>query len=188
MKKASKTDGRLGKELRRLRKAKNLSVRGLGDLLGFSPSFISQLENGQVSPSIASLERIAQTLGVGLRDLFPESLPKDSGYVRTEDRPAIISEWSKALIEALTPPLETVPIDAIMVQLEPGGTSGSRLHAAPSHRFAFIWRGTVTLSTEKDQYQLKQGDAITLPQGTPHRWTNSSRRSVRIVIAAFREP
>ena len=176
----------VGKEVRRQRQSKRLTVRGLAAELGFSPSFISQVENGQASPSIASLERIASALGVGLRDLFPEPKSKAAAFIRTSDRPVIVSEWSKARIEALTIPYAPVPIDAILVDLRPGGSSGSKLHSAPSHRFAFVWQGAVVLNIGEEEYKLKAGDAITLSAGAMHRWTNHSRRLVRIVIVWFR--
>jgi transcriptional regulator with XRE-family HTH domain len=176
----------IGQELRRLRGLKRLSVRGLAAELGFSPGFISQVENGQASPSIASLERIALALGVGLRDLFPRPESKVSPFVRTAERPAIVSKWSKARIEALTVPYAPVPIDAIVVDLQPSGSSGSKLHSTPSHRFAFVWMGEVILNMGEEEYRLKAGDAITLAAGTLHRWTNRSRRRVRIVIVWFR--
>jgi quercetin dioxygenase-like cupin family protein len=133
------------------------------------------------------LERIAGILGVGLKDLFAQSVFHEGAFVRMEERPAISSEWSKGRIEALTFPRPAVPIDGIMVHLEPGGSSGSRLHAALSHRFAFIWKGSVTLSIDDKEYKLKQGDAITLPMGTLHRWHNHSRQPVRIVIVSIRQ-
>src|SRR5687767_9715656 len=42
----------LGKTLRRLRQATKTSVRTLATRVGFSASFISQVERGQASPSI----------------------------------------------------------------------------------------------------------------------------------------
>jgi transcriptional regulator with XRE-family HTH domain len=176
----------IGQELRRLRGLKRLSVRGLAAELGFSPSFISQVENGQASPSIASLERIALALDVGLRDLFPQPKAQASPLIRKSDRSAIVSKWSKARIEALTLPYAPVPIDAILVDLQPSGSSGGKLHSTPSHRFAFVWQGAVILNIGEAEYKLKAGDAITLPADALHRWTNRSRRRVRIVIVWFR--
>jgi transcriptional regulator with XRE-family HTH domain len=45
---------------------RGLSLRSLATSAGFSPSFVSQVENGQTSPSIASLARLAHALGLGL--------------------------------------------------------------------------------------------------------------------------
>jgi transcriptional regulator with XRE-family HTH domain len=60
----------VGEQVRRLRTAQSLSVRTLAAWAGFSPSFISQVENGQVSSAIASLERIATVLVVTLAGFF----------------------------------------------------------------------------------------------------------------------
>jgi quercetin dioxygenase-like cupin family protein len=103
-------------------------------------------------------------------------------FVPTAERPAIVSKWSKARIEALTLPNAAVPIDAILVDLQPSGSSGSKPHSTPSHRFAFVWQGAVVLTIGDVDYKLKAGDAITVPAGALHRWTNRSRRRVRIVI------
>jgi len=47
-----------------------MSLRSLASRTDFSPSFISQVENGVVSPSIASMEKIAGALGVTLGEFF----------------------------------------------------------------------------------------------------------------------
>jgi transcriptional regulator with XRE-family HTH domain len=165
-----------------------MSVRRLAAVVDFSPSFISQVENGVSSPSIASLERLATALGVGLRDLFPERKPRNITVVSTKDRPTIVSEWSKARIEALTVANPTAPFDAILIDLRPGGASGKRPHSALSHRFAFVCQGSVTVTVDESVHMLKAGDAITLPAGSMYRWQNDSRYVVRIIMVSFRAP
>ena len=68
-------EGYVGKVIRRLRDRTGLSVRGLASKSGFSPSFISQVELGQASPSIASLEKIASALDVTLGEFFEKGIP-----------------------------------------------------------------------------------------------------------------
>jgi transcriptional regulator with XRE-family HTH domain len=60
----------LGGRLKRLREQKGLSVRGLARELGFSPSFVSQIENGKSQPSVATLYSLSQLLGVSIDELF----------------------------------------------------------------------------------------------------------------------
>ncbi|MEX2224800.1 MAG: helix-turn-helix transcriptional regulator, partial [Candidatus Rokuibacteriota bacterium] len=67
---ATGAEQNLGEIVRRLRTAHGLSVRTLASRAGFSPSFISQVEHNQASPSIASLQRLADALGVSLGDFF----------------------------------------------------------------------------------------------------------------------
>jgi transcriptional regulator with XRE-family HTH domain len=68
----------LGGRLKRLREQKGLSVRGLARELGFSPSFVSQIENGKSQPSVATLYSLSQLLGVSIDELFASD---DAGAV-----------------------------------------------------------------------------------------------------------
>ncbi|MFI5185012.1 MAG: helix-turn-helix domain-containing protein, partial [Vicinamibacteria bacterium] len=56
----------VGAHIRQLRLSSNISLRTLAARTDFSPSFISQVENGLVSPSINSMQKIAEALGVTL--------------------------------------------------------------------------------------------------------------------------
>lgn len=87
----------VGQQVRRLRRRAGISLRGLAQQSGFSPSFISQLENGKVSPSIGSMGRIAANLGVGLADFFAATTATEGAQiVRVRERAQAESLWSQA--------------------------------------------------------------------------------------------
>lgn len=60
---------RLGKHIARLRKSKGYSQDRLYLEAGFSRGTVSKIENGLVNPQILTLQKIADTIGVGLEDL-----------------------------------------------------------------------------------------------------------------------
>lgn len=60
----------IGREVRRLREAKAWSQTKLAADAGMGVSGISQIETGARNPSVATLQRIAEALGVGVGDLF----------------------------------------------------------------------------------------------------------------------
>lgn len=60
----------LGARLRDERQKAGMSLRELARRLGVSPSFVSQIENGKSSPSVATLYSIAQVLGTSIDSLF----------------------------------------------------------------------------------------------------------------------
>src|SRR2546422_11688552 len=93
----------VGERIRQLRLGLGMSVRALAAKTGFSPSLISQAENGQVTPSIGSLERIAMALGVSLGKFFAEPETSTAHLVRASARPKLTSTWSPVPIEALAP-------------------------------------------------------------------------------------
>jgi transcriptional regulator with XRE-family HTH domain len=56
--------------LRKVRTDKGLSQEELADLAGLHRTYISQIERGLKSPSLRSLEQIANGLGVTLSELL----------------------------------------------------------------------------------------------------------------------
>jgi transcriptional regulator with XRE-family HTH domain len=61
----------VGKEIRRLREARGWSQAKLAGASNMGTSGISQIETGARNPSAATLSKIAEALGVEIRDLFP---------------------------------------------------------------------------------------------------------------------
>ena len=59
----------LGENIRAVRVAEGLSVEQLGEAVGFSASYISDVEGGRKNVSMDELLSIAQTLKISLNDL-----------------------------------------------------------------------------------------------------------------------
>jgi transcriptional regulator with XRE-family HTH domain len=57
--------------LREWRERRGLSVRGLADRAGVSFPTVWRIERGEMSPTVAMLEKLAAALGIAVRDLFP---------------------------------------------------------------------------------------------------------------------
>src|SRR5262249_27763426 len=65
----------VGARVREARERAGLTGRKLAQLAGVTPGFISQVERGQVTPSLLSLLRITQTLGIKMADVFDAREP-----------------------------------------------------------------------------------------------------------------
>jgi len=76
----------LGSSLRGLREQQGMSLRALAERVDFSASFLSQIENGQCSPSISSMEKIANALGVTLGQFFLSANQHVVNIVRASER------------------------------------------------------------------------------------------------------
>lgn len=183
---AGKAEQGLGELLRQLRSERNLSVRTLATRAGFSPSFISQVELNQASPSIASLERLAAALGVTLGGFFREPAASGPAITRAGKRRPLTSWWSRARIEPLTPMGVGQPFEAMMITIAAGGSSGKRPHAHPGHQFAIVFEGELRLTLGDEVQTLVRGDGVTFDAATAHRWENPGRRPARLVIVSSR--
>ncbi len=88
----------LGRRLKELRSAQNLSQGDIQDKTGLLRCYVSRVENGHTMPNLDTLERWAGALGVELYQLFfegdhPVAPPVKPGKVRSvlspSDRKAI---------------------------------------------------------------------------------------------------
>jgi quercetin dioxygenase-like cupin family protein/DNA-binding XRE family transcriptional regulator len=175
----------VGELVRRLREQRGLSLRALGTATDFSASFLSQLENGQVSPSISSMERIANTLGVTLGEFFSALGSTEGGVVvRAADRVEMQSQWSQAVMQALSPMTRGSLLEPLLITLEPGGRSGKHPTARPREEFAFVVEGEVQLTLGPDTFRMSAGDAATILRGELRRWSNATAKPARILVVA----
>jgi transcriptional regulator with XRE-family HTH domain len=179
----------VGQHVRRLREQSRLSVRALAAQTDFSPSFISQLENGQVSPSIHSMEKIARTLGTSLGSFFAAIGPGEGGLIlRRSERGQVLSSWSNAILESLGRPSAQRRLDPLLITLGPGGQSGKHPIPHRSEEFALVLKGKVSLRLGPDEHKLCAGDSVTLLAGELRLWMNAGRTACQVLIVGLSAP
>src|SRR5258708_35902526 len=121
----------LGTTIRRLREARQLSLKEVAERSGLTPSFLSQVERNLTSPSVASLRNVAQAFGVPLTALFQGPMSPEDHVVRRSERRQLVHprrQWRDCL---LTPNL-TGRLQVILSVIEPGGGSGDEPYAHDS--------------------------------------------------------
>src|SRR3954454_10829142 len=79
----------VGERLRDIRSFRRATLRTIAERAGVSESFLSQVERGRASASVASLRRIAGALGVSVADLFDSSGRPRPQVLRCDDRPSL---------------------------------------------------------------------------------------------------
>ncbi len=175
----------LGAWIQRVRSAQALSVRALAARAGVSPSFVSQIENDVVSPSIASMERISSALGVTLGQYFAEAAG-DAAHVivRPADRVAIPHSWRGTRMESLAPRGGT-HLQPLVIRLEAGGRSAERPHLGAVEEFVFVLSGRPTLAVGGKDYELRPSDAVTLPARELRRWENRTDSAAKILSLQY---
>lgn len=61
---------KLGKNLKRIRTQKGMTQGDIVRALGVSRSFVSNIENGKTNPTLSTIKRIADALGVSVDKLL----------------------------------------------------------------------------------------------------------------------
>ena len=79
---------KIGRKLRELRVAENLSQGDIEERTGLLRAYTSRVENGHVSPSIATLEKYARAFDVPLYTLFYDGPRRLEVDLKLEDKKA----------------------------------------------------------------------------------------------------
>jgi transcriptional regulator with XRE-family HTH domain len=176
----------VGAWVRRRRTEQGLSLRTLAKRTDFSPSFISQVENGMVSPSISSMERIALALGATLGEFFAAASEGEAALiVRSTERWNMPSLWSHGRMEALSP-MRGCRLEPVLMTLEPGGRTAKHPYAHFVEEFAFVVKGAPILTLGPEEHRLKPGDAVTIRAQELRRWENRGRTVAQVLVVSPR--
>jgi transcriptional regulator with XRE-family HTH domain len=178
------TELQLGPRIRSLRRARQVTLRELAERAGVTESFLSQVEREVTSPSIASVQRIARALDLGIAELFADETPLGR-VVRRAERRRIVYPGLGAIDEFLTVGKDG-RLQAILSTLEPGGgTGGDEPYTHDSdEEVVLILEGRLELWVGDEHHLLETGDAITYSSRQPHRNRNPGPGQTVVLFCA----
>jgi transcriptional regulator with XRE-family HTH domain len=179
-------DLKVGARLRTLRRERGLTIEQVASATGLTKGFISQLERDTTTPSLSSLARICDALGVRMGDVFHSAGADAVRLIRRGERPA--TDWNPNHF-LLSPPSER-RLQAIESRIPPKGNAGEELYSFPGDvEFVYILEGALELRVSGETYLLGEGDALTYPLREPHTWANPSEdEAARVLWVAVPNP
>ncbi len=175
----------IGRKIRDRRKELNMSLRELGRRAGLTASFISQLERGLINPSILSLRKISNVLGVPIFHLLTD-IEEDSQVIKHNDRKKILFPQSNVCYELLSPDLHRKMV-ALIIKLKPGRKIVASRLAKQTEEIMYVMQGNMKIKIEDKEYSLKEGDSISY-NGFSLREFSSSGKEELIVLCAMTPP
>jgi transcriptional regulator with XRE-family HTH domain len=163
----------IGEHVRALRVSQKVSTRELAAETGLTAAMISQLERGQVAPSLSTLLKLSSALGVGVGDLLGRPQTGEQVIRRQErriiDYPelAVRDEWLSSDRSGRLLVLKSI--------VGPGSDSGPELLSHRSEiEFVHVLSGSIEiLRSELDPVCLEQGDSLTFVNNGPHGFRNN---------------
>lgn len=171
----------LGARLRWLRRSHRLTLREVASRAAVTESFLSQVERGVASPSVASLQRIAHGLGLSIAQLFAGGSSAGRVVRRAERRRVSYTDFG-ALDEFLTPPTAS-RLQLILSTVEPGGGTGEEPYTHESdEEVVVVLEGELDLWVADEHYRLLAGDTITYSSRLPHRNLNRGAVAAKILF------
>ena len=176
----------VGNRLRALRELRKVSMRTLAQNSWLSANALSMIERGRASPSVSTLCRLADALGVPITDFFSaETIRQRIVFIKADERARM--PFLRGIWEGLGGEQFTGRITPFMLTLEPGGGSGPADMIHTGHEFVFCMHGHLEYLVETQIYLLEAGDSLLFEAHLKHRWHNpgDSVTSALIIISDY---
>lgn len=174
--------------LRELREARGISMRTLATKSGLSANALSMIERGKTSPSVSTLYKLADALGVSITAFFgTETEKKQIVFLKSDERTRM--SFTRGVFEALGGEQFSGRVEPFMLTLESGASSGPHNIVHTGHEFVFCLRGQLEYFVEKQVFLLSAGDSLLFASKLQHRWKNPSKNvtNALIIISGFAE-
>jgi len=172
----------VGSRLRELRQERGMSMRALGRASGLSTNALSMIERGRTSPSVSTLYKISEALGVPITAFFRLEPPKqDVVFRKANERRSV--PFPRGVWEGLGGESFVGGLEPFLLTLEVGASSGrfGMLHSG--HEFVLCLEGSLEYEVEDERYLLEAGDSLLFAAQLQHRWRNAGKSPCRVVIA-----
>jgi transcriptional regulator with XRE-family HTH domain len=159
-----------------------MTLAEMAERADLSLGLLSRLENGTGNPSLSTLTKLAEAVGVHVAALFDPPATSYFAMVAPDDRMELIAPAigrSHRLLQPMLNPRFVVSILEL-------STSQSRSipHQHQGMEFISVLSGRVTLNIEEELYVLSVGDSATYDSGRLHSLWSDGRREASLLYAA----
>lgn len=167
----------IGPRLRNLRRRRGLSLAAVASALDISVSFLSALERGQMSASVATLRKLARFYNLKILNFFDPS----------EVNPRLVHPAERKVLDAgpgvrmeLLAWGGTV-MEPHLFRIAPGAGSGES-YTHEGEEFIYVLRGHLEITLDgEESYQLCPGDSFYFESAIPHHWVNRGKSETWVV-------
>lgn len=178
---------RLGEKIRKLRQERRLTLQELSEVSGLSKPLLSQIENDQVIPPLATLLKIAKGLRVGIHYFFEEEGARQKFVlVRGEEGP-MSSRRPKSdltqgyLYRPLAPGVRHKEIEPFLVEFQNAEWDDSYYYRHPGEEFIYLVEGELEFHYAGETMILKPGDSVYYDSSELHGYVSVGERKARAV-------
>ncbi len=158
----------IGERVRQHRTARGWTLDELADRSGVSRRMVITIEHGEGNPSIATLLRISDALGVGLPVLVDVERPHALTVTVAGRAPVLWhgDHGGQALLVAGTQPPDVVELWDWTLQ--PGDANTSEAHSAGTRELLLVLEGAVDLRVGDRTERLEVGDSAAFAGDVAH--------------------
>ena len=162
--------------IKSIRKSKGFTLQEMSNRTGISVNRLSQIERSKANPSIGTLKKITNALGVPFMSLGNgENTPslsagnqKKAEVVRKDMRKMLVYPKSKTKVYLLTPDLQR-KLEVMLSESEPDEQRPEEWYSHEGEELGLVLEGELEVTVDDEVYVLRAGDSIYYQSHLSHR-------------------
>jgi transcriptional regulator with XRE-family HTH domain len=175
----------IGVRVRKERQSRSWTLDRLAKAAGVSRRMVVNVEQGAANPSVGTLLKISDALGVGLPALVASPEPETVKITRQGEGATL---WTgeaggRGVLVAGTEPPDVVELWDWTVGPADHHTNGA--HTPGTKELVQVQQGMITVEVADQSITLNVGDAVAFPGDVSHSYANPSTRPARFTLVVF---
>lgn len=182
-----RTVSAIGAKVAKARAERGWSLAQLAKRSGLSAAAIHKIEKSGMTPTIASLMKVAAALGKSVGYFVEEDdANRPMTVVRAADRAPLYTSMRGLDLQNISGRYGPFSIAGAEARVEPLASSGPEPMSHPGEELVLVLDGRMRFTVDGEEHELGPGDSIHFRTAHPHSWANPDDRPARAVWLAVR--
>ena len=175
-----RTVSALGAKLAAARAERGWSLAELARRAGVSTASIHKIEKSGMTPTIATLMKVASALGTSVSYFIDEDVEVPAAIVvRGDERARLYTSKSGIALDNVSGRYGRYRLAGAEARIEPHANSGPDPMRHPGEELVYLLEGAMCFTVDGKPTHLEPGDSIHFRTDRPHTWENPSERPAR---------
>jgi len=167
--------------LKKLRKEKRISLVELAQKSGVAIATLSRIENGKMTGTIQSHEKIAEALEVALPELYKIATKKPLEVAKDKVGHVLAVQDKKFSSELLMTDTHNKKLIPLIIKISKGAKTSTDATKVGVDKFVCLLKGRVEAHIGDEVYGLSGNDSIYFNSSVPHYFKNTGTDEARLV-------
>ncbi len=175
-----RTVSALGAKLAMARAERGWSLAELARRAGVSTASVHKIEKSGMTPTIATLMKVAAALGTSVGSFIDEDVAVTAAIVvRGDERARLYTSKTGIALDNVSGRYGRYRLAGAEARVEPLATSGPDPMRHPGEELVYLLEGAMCFTVDGEAIHLEPGDSIHFRTDRPHTWANPAERPAR---------
>jgi transcriptional regulator with XRE-family HTH domain len=175
-----RTVSALGAKLAAARAERGWSLAELARRAGVSTASVHKIEKSGMTPTIATLMKVAAALGTSVSSFIDEDVAVPAAIVvRGDDRARLYTSKTGIVLDNVSGRYGRYRLAGAEALVAPHAHSGPDPMRHPGEELVYLFEGEMSFIVDGQATHLGAGDSIHFRTDRPHRWANPTEHPAR---------